>query len=139
MQGEIAGLIGWWARKCGFSVEIEPPRPFSETREHPDALIRHFADSRDTAIDFTIPSATCPSNIHSAAMGPGLMAAASESNKLNKYNWRCEPLEWEFIGAAVESIGALGPGFHTIVDRLAAASPRSDFPGRSWACPSFKS
>ena len=67
------------------------------------------------------------------------MAVASESNKLNKYNWRCEPLEWEFIGAAVESIGALGPGFHTIVDRLAAASPRSDFPGRSWACPSFKS
>ena len=123
MHNEIAGTIGWWARKCGYSVEIEPPRPFSDTREHPDALIRGFgspASQRNTAIDFTFPNATCPSNVNVAAKGTGLLALESETNKLGKYHWRCQPLEWEFIGAAAESLGSLGPGFRSIINRLAS-------------------
>ena len=140
MHNEANALIGWWARKCGLSVEIEPPRPFSETREHPDVLIRRFsAGVRSTAIDFTFPCAVCPSNVALASKGIGALARESEQNKMSKYEWRCEPLHWEFIGAAAESLGALGPGFHTIIDRLAAASPPPSFLGRSWACPSFKS
>ena len=52
--------------------------------------------------------------------------------KASKYLWRASPLSVSFIGAAVDSLGAIGKGFKSLVSHL-CANANGDFPGRNWA------
>ena len=94
------------------------------TIARPDVTIRRWSNGKDGAIDVTVTSPLCPSNVVEAAAEAGGALVKAYNRKMKDTAEACRHEGIAFLPFAMETLGGLHPGAVAIARQLAAALAR---------------
>ena len=86
-----------------------------------DVTIRRWSNGKDGAIDVTVTSPLCPSNVVEAAAEAGAALAKAYNRKMKDTAEACRREGIAFLPFALETLGGLHPGAVATARQLAAA------------------
>ena len=89
-----------------------------------DVTIRRWSNGKDGAIDVTVTSPLCPSNVVEAAAEAGAALAKAYNRKMKDTAEACRREGIAFLPFAMETLGGLHPGAIATARQLAAALAR---------------
>ena len=89
-----------------------------------DVTIRRWSNGKDEAIDVTVTSPLCPSNVVEAAAEAGAALAKAYNRKMKDTAEACRREGIAFLPFAMETLGGLHPGAIATARQLAAALAR---------------
>ena len=94
------------------------------TIARPDVTIRRWSNGKDGAIDVTVTSPLCPSNVVEAAAEAGGALVKAYNRKMKDTAEACRHEGIAFLPFAMKTLGGLHPGAVATARQLAAALAR---------------